>query len=191
METDYAVDFVLNVMKKISTSNPILFQRDGALFIASKQGFGYVTPGLQTTPEEIQEWEKREQPREISESKEAIFRVKEDGEYSLKFIEGEEAHISPILLSPDGDLFTLNDLYSSVEKLSKLEDDGKIRLINHDSGYHSHKCGYACDGVDVWLSSARVMDRNTYLELMRQNEKSLLEKLCELRVTEDDSRLKG
>jgi hypothetical protein len=68
----YAVDFVINVMKAISPSEPVLFQRDGSLYVASAEGFGQVTYGLRTRPEQIQSWEQRGQLPEIAESEDAI-----------------------------------------------------------------------------------------------------------------------
>ncbi len=43
---EYAVDCVINTIKKISDSEPILFQRDGSLYVVSPEGFGQVTYGL-------------------------------------------------------------------------------------------------------------------------------------------------
>lgn len=177
MVRQHLVDFVLDVMKEIGSSKPFLFQRDGALFVASKAGFGYLTPGLQTWPEEIRDWEKREQPLEIRESVETMKRVKKGDNVVCQFAGKEKGYVAPISFGPDATVFTLKDISRAVEKLGKLKDDGKIRLVSHDSGYHSHKYGYACDGMDVWLTCARVMNRNTYLEIMRQNEDKLLASL--------------
>lgn len=177
MEKPYIVDFVLKVISDISSSKPFLFQRDGALVVASQQGFGYVTPGVQTWLERIASWEKREQPREIRESTEIMRRVKQRGQVICKFTGQEKKYVLPITHSEDTTVFSLKDISTAVEKFEKLPDDGKIRMVSHDSGHHSHKHGYACDGIDVWLTCARVMDRTNYLEIMRQKQDELLEKL--------------
>jgi len=189
MGTQYVVDFVLGVMKSLSLSEPVLFQRNGALFVASEAGFGYVTPGLRMIPEEIREWEKREQPREIIESAELPIKyVKEDGVTVRQKIKGEESYLSAICFGPDSETFSLKDISATVERLAKLRDDGKIRMVSHDSRYHSHKYGYASDGTDVWLTAARVMDKKLYLDIMRQREDEMLEKLDGLKINDREMR---
>ncbi len=63
----------------------------------------------------------------------------------------------------------------AAQKLQQLPDDGNIRMLVHDSSYHSHKHGYACDGIDVYVLEARVMKRDTYLELIREREDQLVQ----------------
>ena len=185
MAQAHIVDFVLQAMSSISFGKVNLFQRDGALFIVSDKGFGYVTPGFETTPEPRQDWDKRPQPPEILQSTEIAKWVKPtkngiidiDSDRIMQISDGEKDYLSAISFGPDTDSFTLKNIFATAEKLAKLKDDGKIRMASHRSGYHSHKYGYACDGMDVWLESARVMDREKYLELMRQREDESLTNL--------------
>ena len=167
----YIVDFVINVMEKISSKKPVMFQRDGSLYVASHEGFGQVTHGLHTRPEKIESWESREQPAEITASENMILKFDDDNQGEKnRFKEGEEKFLEAISFGPDTDRFTLEEMTNTVEKLTKLPDDGKIRMIGHDSGYHSHKYGYAADGIDVWLAEARVMNKDMYLDLVRKKE---------------------
>jgi len=68
------VDFIISVMREISSEEPVFFHRDGALFVASEQGFGHIAYGLRTKPEKKQEWDKTEQPSEIKFSEDIIIR---------------------------------------------------------------------------------------------------------------------
>ncbi len=189
----YAVDFVLNVMRKLSSSEPVLFQRDGSLYLASGEGFGQVTYGLSTTPETIQSWERRKQLPEILESEDVICKGVED-EYSKKpaFKEGEAPFLRAIAFGSDTNKFTLEEITKAAKELAALPDDiRKVRMISHESGYHSHKYGYASDGIDVWVQEARVMDRNRYLGLVREREDALIQAMKQAGKTRDRGDMDG
>jgi hypothetical protein len=184
----YAVDFVLDVMKGLSSSKPVLFQRDGSLYVASAEGFGQITYGLNTTPEKIQSWEKRGQPPEIAESEDAIHRWVGNG-WNKKpaFKKSEKPYLNAIAFGSDSKSFTLEEITKAAQELAELSD-GKIRMVSHWSGYHSHKHGYVADGIDAGVLEARVMDRNRYLELIRENEDKLLQSIKDLgQITEPEN----
>ncbi len=165
----YAVDFLLSVMEGLGTSRPLLFQRDGSLYVASADGFASANYGLRTAPENIPEWEKMEQSPEILESLDATK------------IDEEKPYLGAIAFGPDDYSFSLREMRETYLKLSGLPDDGKIRMVSHGNQYHSHKYGYAEDGIDVWVAEARVMDREKYLQLIRQREVKIIGKMEELR----------
>ncbi len=183
----HAIDFVLNVVRKISSKEPVLFQRDGSLYIASAEGFGQATYGLSITPEEIQPWEKRRQLPEIVESHDAIEKWVGDSWYKKpKFLNVEQKYFKTIAFGPDSNSFSLEEITKTAQELAKLPDDGKIRMILHSSNYHSHKYGYAVDGIDVFVQQARVMGRDRYLELMREKENKILQDMESLAETKDN-----
>jgi len=192
----YAVDFAIDIMQMISSPAPVMFQRNSSLFIASQQGFAQITYGLNTQSQKKAEWQ--EEAPEILESQDAIIRRSEEGfrDYKTTFRKGEGKYLLPILFSKDSDAFTLEDMIKAAEALQKLPDDGKIRMVSHDSTYHSHKYGYAADGIDVWVCAARVMNRKRYLELVKKNETDLLgsigalEGLSHQQISASYSRLK-
>jgi hypothetical protein len=172
---DYAVDIAIAIMNKItegSAKAPVMFQRDSTLYIASPQGFAQVTVGLELEPRREDRWTpKREGPIPTD----AICARDEAGK--MQFIEGERQYISAISYGPDTDASTLEEIAKAAEAMQNLPDDGKIRMILHDSGYHSHKYGYAADGMDVWVSKANVMGREDYLTLARSQEQKAIDKL--------------
>lgn len=177
----YAADFVIDVMERISSPKPVMFQRDGSLFVASQQGFGHVSYGLQTTPQKRDKYDK-ELP-EILESEDLVIRtIKDDFGCGRKqvMLKKEKQYVVPTLFGPDDNRFTLEEMMKTAAALQKLPDDKKIRMVSHGERYHSHKYGYACDGIDVWVDSGRVMDRERYLELVRMNETKLLEDISSL-----------
>ncbi|MEK6861837.1 MAG: hypothetical protein AABY07_07770, partial [Nanoarchaeota archaeon] len=171
----YAVDITLKLMEGLSSSKPHLFQRDGSLFVVSQEGLGVVSFGLSTS--QIREPRYGEtQPPEILESRNAILEwVKEDYQTRPRLLEGEEQHLKAIAFGPDSTQFYLKDIVETAGELSKIPDDGNIRLVSHDTRYHSHKYGYAADGIDVLVYAARVMNRERYLELLRKKEEILKE----------------
>lgn len=184
----HAVDFVLNVMKELSPTEPVLFQRDGSLYIVSEQGFGQVTYGLCTEPKEIQPWEKRGQSPEVLKL-ESITNILVGDRYNKKpsFREGEEPYFKAICFGPDSNLFSLEEITKSAQELAKLEDDGKIRAVFHGKRHNSHKYGYGGDGMDIWVQAARVMDRKRYLELIRDKEDKILNQIeCIGDISEKD-----
>lgn len=180
MAETHAVDFVLKVMGEISSSKPVLFQRDGSLYVASEEGFGQVTYGLRTEPENIQPWERRGQSPEITESVDGI---KERSDGKLKFLDGEQKYLKAIAFGPDYVSFSLEEITADAQKLAGLPDDGKVRMICHSTRYHSHKFGYGADGIDVNVEIARVMDRNRYLELIREKEDKLIQAIEQMGET--------
>ena len=188
---DYAVDFVLKTMQDLSSSKPVLFQRDGSLYVASSDGFGQVKYGLNTRPIEIRDWEKREQPPEIAESEDIFEGVSGDVRGKLKIRDSEAPYLKAISFGSDDNSFTLEDIAKTAEQLAGLPDDGKIRMVSHDSGYHSHKYGYASDGIDVWIDRARVMNRERYLELLRNAEEGIIQNIKDLDKIEDKQRISG
>ncbi len=165
----YAVDFVLNVMKKLSSSEPVLFQRDGSLYIASAEGFGQVTYGLSTTSEITQSWGGRKQLPEVLESEDVLCKGVED-RYGKKpafkeaFKEGEAPFLKAIALGPYTYKFSLEEIIKAAKELAALPDDRKVRMISNTIG-----------SQDVFISAARVMDRNRYLELVRGREDALIQ----------------
>ncbi len=181
----YAVDFVIDVMSRISSTKPVMFQRDGSLFVASEQGFGHVSYGLQTRSQKRDKYDK-ELP-EILESEDLVIRTIQDkygGGRKRVMLKKEKQYVVPILFGPDDNRFTLEEMMKTAAALQKLPDDKRIRMISHGERYHSHKYGYACDGIDVWVDSGRVMDRERYLELVRMNETKLLEAISSLEKSE-------
>ncbi len=45
-------------------------------------------------------------------------------------------------------------------------------MLSHGESYHSHKYGYDTVGSDVYVTDARMKDRNRHLHLLRQKEDS-------------------
>lgn len=174
----HAVDIVGEIIAKLSASKPIYFQRNGALFIASEGGFGLLRLGLSTDASLLSEpeWVREKRQTDFEELQASSDAIKElnfnnSGHYQkVEFVEGEEKYVAPIWFRNDSQSFTLDDMVKTAGALTKLPDDGRIRLVNHTDRYHSHKHGYAADGMDVFLASARVMDRKKYLELFRKKE---------------------
>ena len=143
-------DFVYNVLEKISSSKPVYFERDNILYIASDKGFGIISPGLGIgTKDAVDSFTNRSGNNSNEES---------------IFNESDAPFFQAISFGPDTTSFTLEEITKRAEKLSKLTDDGKLRMISHGSGYHSHKFGYAADGTDVWVKDAKTIDRSTYLD---------------------------
>ncbi|MBN2142442.1 hypothetical protein JW711_03865 [Candidatus Woesearchaeota archaeon] len=182
----YIVDFLIGTMKDLSSTKPVMFQRDGDLYVVSEAGFAKTNFGLATAPIEIKDWEKdKKQPASIEESTDLILRWKEENwNQHPVYRKGEAHHLEHIAFGRDDDTFSLEEITASAKRLGELKDDGKIRMIRHISNYHSHKFGYACDGIDVWVESARKMDRERYLALLRQQEDFLMKRIERVQMSD-------
>ncbi|MBN1377097.1 hypothetical protein JW949_02045 [Candidatus Woesearchaeota archaeon] len=177
VKTGY-IDFALNVIKEISSTEPVLFQRDGSLYVASEKGFGQITYVLHTLPENV---EKRRQPLEIAESENAIHRWYKDGYHEKPaFKKSEKPYLEKICCGPDGKSFSLEEITKNAQELAKLKDDGKIRMVLKGNCYRAHKYGYYGKYVTKFSArAARVMDKKKYLGIIRDKEKKILNKLEE------------
>lgn len=182
MEHAYQIDIVTELITRLGGSNPVFFQRDHQFYVASSAGFGWVGHGLSTHPKNAERLEcgVDKEDSEILESKDITYIEQPKEKYQSakrRVIKQELRRVQPLLFGEDDDMFSLESMAKTAEALQNLPDDGKIRMISHGNGYHSHKHGYACDGMDFWLSTGRVIDRKRYFELMRQKEEALLQGL--------------
>ncbi len=174
----YAVDAALNMMKNLSSSEPVLFQRDGHLFIASKDGFAQVNYSLQTKSD------KGTLLKELNKSTDAI--AGREAEYigaDPIFIKGEERYFNAISYEKDDNSICFGDALVVAEKLAQLPEDGKVRMVQYDSSFDKNKYGYGCDGINLWVDSARVVDCQIYLELMREKEDKMYRRFEVLKET--------
>jgi hypothetical protein len=170
----YAVDLVIDIVKAIGGADPepVMFHRDGHLYVATENGFGAVRTGISAV-----DWKLRgSEQKELAESRDAL---KSGGRCmkGMKFIKGESAYFNPVLFGPDHPTFSLESMAQTARDLGELDDDGLIRLVRHETSYKSHKYGYGADGVNVHLSGARVMDRERYLQIARENQDKTLERM--------------
>ncbi len=137
----YAIDLMASLMKEISGEKPAFFQRDDGFYATTTKGFGKLNYWLQLHGEDVQ------------------------------FSDGEKPYVLPLVFDGFSNLKpSLESMISIANQLQKLPDDGKIRMVSHGEDYHANKHGYGCDGTDIWLSAARVMNREKYFELIRQEE---------------------
>ncbi len=200
----HAVDSLIAVMRGLSSTEPVMFQRDQRFYVVSEEGFGLMNIGMWAWPlsdrekqdfdkyggdpdegnEYLKEYKKqwRDNNRHISElleSEDIIQAFEKDSPYSRYqtpvFAQSELPYIRPLMFGHNDNTFTLDGI-TGIARL-ELPDDGMIRMIEHSEGYHSHKHGYAMDGIDVNVQAARKMDREKYLELMRKKEDWIYEKL--------------
>ncbi len=165
----YAIDIVSDLIRAYSGTEPVFFQRDGNFFAASNVGFGWLGHGLSTTPKDPERLRYSEkEDAEILESEDI-----RNSDEERKIKKNELNRVKPLIFGPDHDCYSLENMFELVEEISKLKDDGKIRMLTHGVRYRSHKYGYASDGEDVGLNSGRVIDRKRYFELMRLKEEGL------------------
>ncbi len=199
----YAIDSLISIMRNLSSSEPVMFQRDHKFYVASKEGFGQTETGLRTWPlsdaekeqfesygkntpgnqyflEYCEQWRKSNRHiYELLESDDLILAFEGKGFLYPKPIlkEGELPYIEPIMFRHDDNAFALEEMVKVAEQLETLPDDGNIRMISHSSGYRRH--GYGVDGIDVNVEGARAMNREHYLQLMRQKEDNIYQDMID------------
>ena len=157
---EYAIDILLNIMDRISSSKPIFFQANGALYVASEEGFGYTGRGLTMRDDHNDVFD----PRTLLESIDLLVRDAEgqgtEPDQKIELQEGEENHAQAITSVIDN--LNLETVKKAARRLQELPDDGKVRIVEayrkNDWGFHSE------------VEQARAMDRRIYLELLRERE---------------------
>lgn len=173
---------VIDTVRRISGEEPVIFQRDGRLIAASRNGYGIVNYGL---PTDFTDWERRSDYKKDEPEPEArkySFRVRvraEDPGRSSNLAGDDDIlrYFQPLIRNPDGCGITIEDMAILARDYSKLPADGRTRMVNHSSGYHSHKHGYAVDGIDVVPTLGRTISMEKYLELMERTEEDILERI--------------
>ncbi|MDP1694766.1 MAG: hypothetical protein Q8L34_04465 [Candidatus Woesearchaeota archaeon] len=152
-----AVDFVLETMRQISASEPVLFARNGALYVVSPQGFGQVAYGA------------------VDMKLAQDVRVDVDyGQETLDIITSELPYFKAIALRDHTFSFTLDDMVKVAQTLGKLPDNNKIRMIANGDSYV-----LSLDGMRVNLEHAAIMDREAYLDYLRRKEEKILTNLAQ------------
>lgn len=163
---NYMHEIAYKIMDEMSEMKPVIFHRDGNLYFSTEKGF-VVMRGVNMYDDDHLPYEMRklhgEKPEAIRLSSNSLLN---DG----KIKKAQLKRFKPLVYGPDDSHFTLEDITNAARELSELKDDGKIRIIHHESRYHSHKYGYAADGTDVFATIARVMDKNLYFSMMRHKE---------------------
>lgn len=148
----HAVDFVIATMRKLSSSEPVFFERDRMLYVASAQGFGQLSyRALNTT------------------SSEDAFRkdLIDDYEYGehLALKNSEIPYFKLIVHGHNTASFTLGEMLTTAQALSALPDDQRIRIVSYGSSDHN------------FVQTARVMNREDYLASVRAKEEMVLTSL--------------
>lgn len=187
---------VIDTVGRISGEEPVIFQRDGHVVVASTKGFGMIKYAL---PTEFTTWEERAslgrgipEPEARKYSRPVLLKVKAPGRTSeLKGDDPELRYFQPLIMDPDGGGITLGGMEEIVKAHSQLPVDGNVRMVNHNSWYHSHKHGYVADGTSVAPTAGRVMSRDKFLELIEDTEDAIFADMEREfgRLKENDSRV--
>lgn len=165
-------DAVYDTVKRIGDQEPVVFQRDGRIVIASERGFGIVDYALPVVFREKQFWETRRPEDKLKEpaeqySRPVNLRVESPGwNATLVGDDPELRYFQPLVRHPEGEGECLEDMTALVRAYRQLPSDGNVRLLAHSSAYHSHKWGYGGDGIDVVPEIGRVMPMERFLELV-------------------------
>lgn len=169
---NFSIDAVVEVMEVLSKPTRydpriMAFQRDGRLYLVDREAVAVIDSGLPCS------YKNRMQDHTLD-------RYIDNPSFSDKSLlseegkiidESEKKYFDALSFSEDGRGIKFKDFFDTWSILNNdFKDDGKIRMIDHNIGYHSHKHGYAMDGVDVWVDDARVMMRNEYFDTIRMNE---------------------
>lgn len=175
----FLVDAAVDILKTIDGSfqghsGIFAFQRDGQLYLVGRKAVAVVDSGI-PCPHRNMIHSDETLDSYISEP----FRGKSQiiNEHG-RIVESEAKYFALLCRDPNGDENNLEEILEIRERSRKeFPDDGRIRMVSHGTSYHSHKYGYAADGVDVSVTDARVMIRQEYFDLMRMNEQRTREEL--------------
>lgn len=135
---------VIDTIRRIGNEEPVIFQRDGGLVVASSAGFGIVNYGVSV---DFSGWRKGQKD--------------------------EKKYFQPLIRNCDDRGPTIEEMAKAVKTYSKLSNDDNVRMVNHSSYYRSHKYGYGVDGVDVAPQTKKTIPLKKYLELMDETEEAI------------------
>lgn len=174
----YAVDIVTKTLGDLSKSPVHVFQRDGIFFAASREGFGFLTLGLPIYDICASEARADNFAKEVFTNSADMLAPISKEDRARKFVSNDLAkRVRPLLFGGDEMNFSLEGLAKTAEAFDALPEKEEVFLVGHSSGYHSHKYGYACDGIDVWLAAGRTMKKDKFFEFMRRREDAVVEEL--------------
>ena len=181
---EYAVDIVYDLVKKLDpkVQEPVLFERDGMLFIVSKGAVGITCYNSSPAEGDVDGVVRRETPRDWRDGLKgrAIFTPEEAPYFNLLSCQNQRTNRA-------WDKFCLEGLFDLPEK---LPHDGKVRVIHHESKDNSRTVNNYCsfnmtsserfeENVEVDVAEARTVDEKRYLAAARKAEvlsrKSMIE----------------
>ena len=160
----FTIDAAVDVLKVIDKpfqghSRIFAFQRDGQLYLIGGKAVAIIGGGVSCSPY------RGYTDATLDSYVPKPFRGKSPIiDESGHIIESEAKYFAPLCRDKDGRENNLAELLEIGEIARKQSlDDGRIRMVSHGTSYHSHKHGYATDGVDVSVTDARVMMRMNIL----------------------------
>jgi len=173
---------VIDTVRRISGEEPVIFQKDGGFYAVSSRGFGVANYGLPTC---FRDWEQRpkyrkDEPEPLARKHSQVLSVEVSSPGRTRNLVSDDPelkYVQPFVSDPDGSGTSIGELAQAAEEFRALQENDNVYMLNHFFGYHSHKYGYAADGVDVVPRFGRVMPREKFLELMAQCEGEILEKI--------------
>jgi len=158
------VDFAMKVLNV--NNRQCMFQKDGTFYILSENGFAMFN-GINVN-----------KYNDIIDAQNVISEYKEDiwGNKTPVFLD-DEKEVFELIMNKNSNIynsfFSLKKLQSS---LSKIEDDKKIRIINHY--YHSSEGDSGSAGhFYINIQDAKVADRNKFIGLIKKIENDSLNNL--------------
>ena len=173
----FSVDAAAEILRifdrsAVNFSGIFPFQRDGKLYLVGKEAVAFVDAKVQCSHTFGEHWD-----RDLSEYISNPFEEK-----PRTVVDESEKELFALISRSEGDVNSLGVLLRMRKDVRKRDlDDGRVRMVLHGESYHSHKHGYASDGVDVSVMDSRVMVRNEYFDLVRMSELRARESLGESR----------
>jgi hypothetical protein len=176
-EATSVIDHLIDTVRELGGSEPVLIEINGNLLVVSENNVvGEVNYGLALTNATKMDGSP------INETKpDGLEQTIISGEYEPKpddTIEKERPYLNAIPFERIRQDIKLETLSKLAKNISELPNDGKVRIVNY--GENSRSSGY--DGRESWtfIKEAFTLDRETYLELVREKEKETYTNLIQL-----------
>ncbi len=173
----FSVDAAVEIVRifdrsPVNFSGIFPFQRDDQLYLVGKEAVAVVDAQVSCSGYWGGHWD-----RTLDEYISKPFEEK-----PWTDIDESEREIFALVSRSDGSVNSLGELFKMRKQVRDRDlDDGRVRMVLHGESYHSHKYGYANDGVDVSVTDSRVMRGDEYFDLVRMNEIRAREGLGEAR----------
>ncbi|MBW3003155.1 hypothetical protein KY328_03535 [Candidatus Woesearchaeota archaeon] len=163
---DVVDELVSNLCKK--GDSPVMFQRDGSMYKIGRNIMGVTSFGVPMV-------------RVHKQPAPAVFEVSDNAlDDEGKFVKSEIHRFGPLVYEYQPGL-CLSEVETIYLALNRLGNDGKVRLIRQSGEkrgdhYNEHTLYFPGD--------ARIMEREKYMELLRQREQEILEKIGKATATD-------
>jgi hypothetical protein len=163
----HVLDTAQDLVQRFGPS--VIFQRDGATYIAAEKAAGVVNHGVL--------------PESLKCSRGFLWLNTPEATNLVSWGKPKDPVVPSMVLTEYGRV-TLSDILN-IGKLQAEHEDSMVRIVDHDYRYNSRESRFMDVRQDAKLKSAHLMEKSAFLDAVRAREDVLLEELAAYKVNYD------